>query len=246
MLHYKAWLDTQRGFYLSILLLAAQVVALFMSYPMDPIATYPNGALGVAADEMARLRTNDFRGYVWLRWFSTTMLVIWPFLAMWLTGTGFEKAAGREDLLSLPVSRWRVMTSRLSVVLAEILVITIVPALLLCAMAPLVGQRYPVSDALVHSLIAIAGGLGLMGATVFCRAVMNDFAAYALVGTAIVVYGLITFFAGDLNGHSLFRLLNGADYFFYHQVPWSGLAVSAGLGGTLVLLSAYIIEQRDF
>ena len=246
MLYYKAWLDTRGGFILAILLLAAQVVSLFMSYPMDPMTTYPNGALGVAADEMALLRTNDFRGYVWLRWFSTMMLVIWPFLAMRLAGTGFEKAAGREYLLSLPVRRWRVMASRLSVVLAEILVITVVPSLLLCAMAPLVGQRYPVTDALVHSLIAVAGGLGLVGATVFCRAVMHDFAAYALVGTAIVVYGMITFFAKDLNGHSLFRLLSGADYFFYHQVPWSGLAVSAALGGTLVLLSAYIIEQRNF
>jgi ABC-type transport system involved in multi-copper enzyme maturation permease subunit len=246
MLHYKAWLDTRSGFILALLVLVFQVVALFMSYPMDPVTTFPNGALGVAADEMPRLRTNDFRGYVWLRFFSTTILVFWPFLAMRLAGTGFERAAGREYLLSLPVRRWRVIATRLSVVLAEIAVITVIPSLLLCAMAPLVGQRYPVGDALVHSAIVVIGGFGLVGLTIFVRAVINDWLAYALIGTAVVVYGVITFLVGDLNGHSVFRLLSGADYFFYEQVPWGGLALSAGLGFTLVLLSAYIIEQRDF
>jgi ABC-type sugar transport system ATPase subunit len=183
---------------------------------------------------------------IWLRYFSTAILVLWPFLAMRLAGTGFERAAGREYLLSLPVRRWRIIATRLSVVLAEIAAITVIPSLLLCAMAPLVGQRYPVGDALVHSAIIVIGGFGLVGLTVFVRAVINDWLAYALIGTGVVVYGAITFLVGDLNGHSVFRLLSGADYFFYEHVPWGGLALSAGLGFTLVLLSAYIIEQRDY
>ena len=67
MLRYKSWLDTRLWFFLGLSMLSAQVVALYMSYPMDPVTTYPNGALGVTAAEMASLRTGEFRGYIWLR-----------------------------------------------------------------------------------------------------------------------------------------------------------------------------------
>ena len=96
MLHYKWWLDTQLWFILAIVSLAAQVLALYMSYPMDPATSYPNGALGVMYEEMTRLRSSDFRGYVWVRWFSTTMLLFWPVFALRLAGTGFEHSGGRE------------------------------------------------------------------------------------------------------------------------------------------------------
>ena len=62
MLWYKSWLETQHWFFLGMMLLAAQVVALYVAYPMDPLTTYPNGALGVLPVEMAQLRTGDFRG----------------------------------------------------------------------------------------------------------------------------------------------------------------------------------------
>ena len=71
MLRYKSWLDTRLWFFLGLTMLSAQVVALYVSYPMDPVTTYPNGALGVTAAEMASLRSDEFRGYIWLRWFST-------------------------------------------------------------------------------------------------------------------------------------------------------------------------------
>jgi len=140
MLWLKWWLDTQRWFLLGVFLLIAQVVAFYVSYPMDPKITFPNGALCVLPSEMPLLRTDDFSNYVWLRWLSNTMLLFWPFVAIALAGTGFEQRAGREYLLSLPVSRTRAMLTRLALVMAELAVATVVPTLLLCAMAPLRGQ----------------------------------------------------------------------------------------------------------
>ena len=69
---------------------------------MDPVTTYPNGALGVLPAEMAQLRTGDFRGYVWVRWFSTTMLLFWPVYVIALAGTGFEAAGGRDTCCRCP------------------------------------------------------------------------------------------------------------------------------------------------
>jgi hypothetical protein len=246
VLWYKSWLETRLWFFLAISALVAQVIALYMSYPMDPITTYPNGALGVLPHEMARLRTGDFRGYVWVRWFSTTMLVIWPVFALRLAGTGLERERGREYLLSLPVSRRAIVATRLAVVFLEIATFTLVPSLVVCAMAPLVGQRYPVSDVLAHSLILMAGGFGLFGLVTFLRSVTTDVAAYMAAAGVVVLLGLFTFVAKGFVPYSVFRLMNGGEYFFGHRVPWAGLALSLAVGTAFIVVSARMVEQRDF
>jgi hypothetical protein len=246
MLRYKSFLDTRLWVFLGLMTLSAQVVALYMSYPMDPATTFPNGALGVTAAEMTRLRTGDFRGYIWLRWFSTTMLLIWPVFAIRLAGTGLEESGGREYLLSLPATRRNIAIARLTVSAAQIAAITIVPSLLVCAMAPLRGQHYPISDALVHSFILMAGGLGLFGLTMFLRVMTRDVAAYVAMGGLVFLVGLFTFLVQGFTPYSIFRVMNGADYFFNHHVPWTGLAVSATIGCALIWLSIRVVERRDF
>jgi hypothetical protein len=246
MLRYKWWLDTQLWFILAMGTLAAQVFALYMSYPMDPVTSYPNGALGVMGDEMARLRSGDFRGYVWVRWFSTTMLLFWPVFYLRLAGTGFEQSGGREYQLSLPLTRRRIILTRLVVVFCQIAAFTVLPSLLLSAMAPLVGQRYPVTDVLIHSAILLVGSLGLFGLTMFLRVLTSDAAAYTTAGAVLIIVGVFTFVAKGFTPYSIFRLMNGADYFFHHQIPWLGLALSSITGLALIWLSMRIVEERDY
>jgi hypothetical protein len=94
-----------------------------------------------------------------------------------------------------PVTRRRIALTRLAVVFTQISAFTILPSLLLCAMAPLRGQHYPVEDALVHSLILLVSGLSLFGLTMFLRLVMNDVAAYTAAGALVVICVLFTFIA---------------------------------------------------
>jgi hypothetical protein len=246
MLWYKSFVETRRWFFLAATALTAQVVALYVAYPMDPLTSYPNGALGVLPEEMARLRTGDFRGYVWVRWFSTTMLLFWPVFAIAMAGTEFERAAGREYFLSLPVTRRRIVLTRTAVTWAQIAAFTVLPSLLLWAMAPLRGQYYPVQDVLAHSAILLVGGFGLFGLTMFLRTTLNDAAAFFAAGALVVLGLLFTFVVKEVTPYSIFRVMNGADYFFHQQVPWMGLALSAGIGGAFVLASLVIIERRDY
>ena len=246
MLWYKSFVETRHWFILAVMLLAAQVVALYVAYPMDPLTTYPNGALGVLPEEMAKLRTGDFRGYVWVRWFSTTMLLFWPVYAIAMAGTDLESAAGREYLLSLPVTRRRIVLTRTAVAWVQIAAFTVLPSLLLSAMAPLRGQHYPVQDVLVHSAILLVSGFGLFGLTMFLRTMLNDAAAFVAAGALVVLGLLFTFVAKEVTPYSIFRVMNGADYFFYHQVPWIGLVTSTIAGLSLIWLSIRIVEQRDF
>ena len=246
MLWYKSWLETRLWFFLACCALVAQVIALYMSYPMDPVTTYPNGALGVLPHEMAHIRTGDFRSYIWVRWFSTTMLLMWPVFALRLAGTGLERERGREYLLSLPVSRRAIVATRLAVVFVEIAAFTVLPSLVVCAMAPLVGQRFPVSDMLAHSLILMAGGFGLFGLITFLRSVTTDAAAYMAGAGVVVLCGLFTFVAKGFVPYSVFRLMNGGDFFFDHRVPWTGLALSVVVGTALMAMSIRLVERRDF
>jgi ABC-type transport system involved in multi-copper enzyme maturation permease subunit len=242
----KSWLDTQRWFLLGVIGLVAQVFALYMSYPMDPVTSYPNGAIGVLPLEMARVRTGDFQSYVWIRWFSTTLLLFWPVYVIAMAGTGFESSSGREYLLSLPVTRRRIALTRLAVVVGQIVALTILPTLLLCAMAPLVGQRYPVTDALVQCLILLVGGSSLFGLSMFLRVLMTDVAAYTAAGALFVLCAMFTFVAKGFTPYSVFRVMNGAEYFFNHHVPWVGLGLSAGLGAILIWVSVAAVERRDY
>jgi hypothetical protein len=134
----------------------------------------------------------------------------------------------------------------LTVTLAQIVAFTILPSLLVCAMAPLQGQHYPVGDALTYSAILIVGSLGLFGLTMFLRVLTKDVAAYLAVGALVFLVGLFTLLANDFTPYSFFRVMNGADYFFYHHVPWTGLTASAVIGGALIWASIRIVEQRDF
>lgn len=246
MLWYKTWLETRLWFFLAVTLLSAQVIAMYVAYPMDPVTSYPNGALGVLPQEMARLRTPEFTGYAWVRWFSTTMLLIWPVFVVQLAGTGLESSAGREYLLSLPVTRRRVVLERLAVVGTQIVLFTIVPTLLLCAMAPLRGVYYPWTDALVQCVLLLLSGTALFGLVMFLRAVTNQAAAYVAAGALLVLCGMFTFVATGFTPYSIFRLMNGAEYFFNGRIPWTGLALSVGFGVGLAWLSLRIAERRDY
>ena len=95
-------------------------------------------------------------------------------------------------------------------------------------------------------LILYVAGLGLVGLTMFLRATMADPAAYVAAGGIVVLVGLFTFVASGFTPYSVFRLMNGADYFFAHQVPWTGLASSVIVGAVLAWLSVRLVEARDY
>ena len=75
----------------------------------------------------------------------------------------------------------------------------------------------------------------------------TDVAAAYMAGAALVVIcGLFTFVAKGFVPYSLFRLMNGGDYFFDHRVPWTGLALSVVVGTALMAMSIRLVERRDF
>ena len=80
----------------------------------------------------------------------------------------------------------------------------------------------------------------------FLRTTLTDAGAYVALAALVVLVGLFTFVATGFTPYSVFRLMNGADYFFNHHVPWAGLATSVAVGAVLAWLSVRLVAARDF
>jgi hypothetical protein len=74
----------------------------------------------------------------------------------------------------------------------------------------------------------------------------HDLERHYLAVFEIPPRGTIGSFSKGTRAAIVFRLMNGADYFFDHRVPWTGLAVSLALGTALIAVSVRLVEQRDF
>src|SRR5262249_41307067 len=159
MLWYKAFLETRWRFTIGLLLLVFSAIGAVITYPrvMELVAAAPtgdvSGEVGRQIREGVEL-SRDYRGYVWWQWFRQNLPQIWVFFAVLLaSGSVLSQSSGAGTLftLSLPASRRQLVATRALTGLAELLVMTFVPVLLLPLLSPAVGQRYAVLDALAHA-----------------------------------------------------------------------------------------------
>ena len=238
MLWYKWWLDTQRWFILGVFALVAQVVAFYMSYPMDPQTTFPNGALGVLPAEMPLLRmavsaaTSGCGGSAPRCCFSgRSSRLRWR-------ARGSSSAAGREYLLSLPVSRRARWSRGLPLVMAADR-----------------GAHRAADAAAVRDGAAPVGSTTRLAMRSSTRASCTSAArpgraddvpphdddrhgGVRRLAAMVLLVGLFTFVAKGFTPYSVFRLMNGADYFFTATSRGPGLAMSAAWRGARVAVRA--------
>lgn len=245
---FKAWTETRRYFQMGTTVLIAMVLALYFSYPGEPGKEFPHGALAVGLDQVRTL-PHDAHSYIWLHWFGNTLLIWLSFLAVALASAGVGPSTGASGLLytlSMPVTRRRLATVRMTLGLLEITVVAFVSSLLVCALAPLVGQSFPVGESLVHALLAVAGVASFYGLLVFLSATLGDLHK-AIVGIAVLfLYGIFTFLAAGFQTYSFLRLMSGDMYFLRGEIPWAGIAASLGVGLVLASLALLVVERRDY
>ncbi len=106
---------------------------------------------------------------------GNTLLNWLSFMAVALASAGFPPQAGGVSsglmyTLSMPVDRRKVAGVRISLGMIEIAAAALVSSLLVCALTPLVGQSFPVSESLVHALLAVAGVTSFYGLRVLLSA----------------------------------------------------------------------------
>jgi ABC-type transport system involved in multi-copper enzyme maturation permease subunit len=145
MLWYKAWLETRSRFLISLgLILAICSYRVFHLDSLGDSGTLPSWYY------FALQQTHE---QLCLMWVLAVMLLM-------MGGLVREKAVGASTFtLSLPVSRTRLMSVRISVGLIEAMAMALVPWTVMFLIAITTGKANSVSWALFHVALLAGGGL---------------------------------------------------------------------------------------
>lgn len=255
MLWYKAWLETRWRFVIGVIILGVSACGAVLAYPelRKLLEAMPEvdlgGAIGRRIAEGAEL-AREYRGYVWSQWFRQNMTEqLSLFAAVLGTGGLLAQTTGGGALftLSLPVSRTRLLGVRAVTGLTELLVLALTPAIVLPLVSPVIGERYSVGDALVHSACMFVAGSVLFSIAFLLSTVFRDVWRPALL-TLCVAFGLALveqLFAGA-SRFGLFGLMCAESYFRGDGLPWLRLLVGASISATLLVAATRNIARQDF
>jgi ABC-2 type transport system permease protein len=255
MLWYKAWLETRWRFVIGLVLLMLSAGTTVMSYPevlrLMPLANNidTTGELGRRIHEAAAL-ARSYRGYLWSQWFSANFLQMWSSFAVLLGSGGLlaqSTGGGALYTLSLPATRARLVGTRAATALLELLVLAVVPSLLLALLSPAIGERYSVSDALVHAACMFVGGAVLFSLAFLLSTVFSDvWRPILIVLCAAAALAFFEQLLRDLPPIGLFRVMSGEAYFRNGGLPWLGLVTAAALSAALLTAANRNIARQDF
>ena len=197
MLWYKSWLETRWRFVGGVVLLMLSAGSTVALYP-QVLALLPaaanlglEGELGRRVAESAEL-ARSYRGYVWSQWFRQNMPQLWTLVAAALgTGGLLSQAAGGGALftLSLPVSRARLVSVRAATVIGELLVLSLIPAVIFPLLSPVVGQSYGFADAAVHGVCMFVGGAVFFSLAFFLSTIFGDIWRPLLLAVCVAFAG---------------------------------------------------------
>jgi ABC-2 type transport system permease protein len=164
-----------------------------------------------------------------------------------------EKAVGTSSFtLSLPVSRLRLMSVRISIGLLEAILLAVLPWMAMLFAARAAGKMYFISQACLHLFLLLGGGLLFLAvAFLISSFVEGEYTA------PIVSCGAIIMLAYELSGnkysaYSPWEFMLGTDYFhwrtaqFVGPIPWFHAAAFVAIAALLTMVSIKVIQRRDF
>ena len=242
MLWYKAWRESRVRFLLILVFMTAYcILDIFYFKYGHPVPSFARYAV-----------------YVWF-YINNKMRAISSFIYIPLLGMGgllWERGRGTAPLsLSLPASRTRLVGVRSAVGLVQMAAIAIVPAILVPALSPVVGESYPVSAAFHFAILwTVYGSAAFAIAFLFSTVCEGQYTA--LVGSFITIIVLNVLLAqtrfsttGLLSGTER-PVATAADVRAFSGLPspfpWLALFSIAIVACGLLALAIKITQRQDF
>jgi ABC-2 type transport system permease protein len=146
--------------------------------------------------------------------------------------------------LSMPVTRRQLLGTKTGLGLAQLFAISIVPPLAISILAPTIGQRFSVIDALAHGLCIFAVATMFFSLASFLSTLFADTWRPMLIAIGIACAAAVASFV--VPQLSIFSVMNGESYFRTGTLPWMGMLTSAVLATALLYSAAETLERRDF
>jgi ABC-2 type transport system permease protein len=182
-------------------------------------------------------------------------LVFMWILSVVLLGMGGiirEKAAGISSLtLALPVSRMRLLTSRIAVGVLEAMALGIVPWLAVVGVMIVAKKPVLLSQIGSYIVLLIAGGLVFFAMAILVSSLVGgEYTAPALAFGIVLLVTIIS--DAWLRQYSVWRLVTGdlsinrSTYLLPQHLPWMGILASLLSALLMMVASAYSVQRRDF
>lgn len=256
----KYWLDT-RWFLLFGLVFQIGIAA-FVVFGKDYDAAKWLAALernemrwgGSGSASFVSLAT--YRGYLWANWFQSLMLVMWPAWAMAFGSLLVfgDKAFGISGLLprfllSLPISRRRIVAEAVSFGTAQLLLLALIPSASLCLFAAVAGQHFSLADALIFTGLIVGNGfvffaLSYLLAFLFKR---SWIAVVLILGVYFALWPFQHFSLPEPPWWSAFYArMSGLTYLASGTIPWVQTILSLLVALGALTGALYVFERRDF
>jgi ABC-2 type transport system permease protein len=245
MLWYKTWRETRTRLMIGAAALGWVCVAIVLTQKgnrahAEPPLTY-----------VAYIWKAVYKGYV--RDFFTIIVIV-------LGGGGLlqERAHGTAGFtLALPVSRTRLMMTRAAVGLVEVALLAVVPAVVVCAFSPAMGEHYQLAQALQFSLLWTAGGAVVFGAAVLLSTVLaGEYSAWIACFLCMMLYSAAVNVTAlqQFPRLNFFKIMSGADMPYFASashlltgpLPWAPLLAMAAVAMGLIALAGRFTQKRDY
>ncbi|HVF49010.1 MAG TPA: hypothetical protein VNA19_02915 [Pyrinomonadaceae bacterium] len=253
MLWHKAWWETRWRFLTGLLVMCLLSASVVLTQPLVSKMQLDLPDLGERMNTMVREMMSvivTYQGYIWSQWFAKNLINTWALFAV-LLGVGSvltETARGSALFtLSLPVTRARLLGVRALVGVLELSVLAFVPSLLVTLLSPLIGQTYPLTDALLYSFLTLAGGLVFYSFAALLSCIFADQLKPIVIGVLVTfILNILPLFHSIFERYNVYRVMSGESYFKGNGLPWVGLLVSLALSVVMYASAWRIIERKDF
>ena len=253
MIWYKAWLETRWRFFIGLAILSCSAIGVVLTRPevvkLMPLANSMevSGEIGRRIQEAVAL-SREYRGYVWVQWFSQNLAQMGTFFAV-LLGTGglLSQSSAALFTLSLPITRNRLLGIRAAVGLGEWLVLVFASSLLIPLLSGSVGETYGLGNTAIHGACAFVAGAAFFSLALLLSTMFDDIWRPLLVALLVaIVLALIPQIVRDLAPYSIFRVMSAENYFRSGRLPWLGLLAVAAASAAMLYRAAINLTHRDF
>jgi ABC-type transport system involved in multi-copper enzyme maturation permease subunit len=238
MLFYKAWRESKDKFIGGVLALAGYcALTIWLRPPGMPPSAY--------------------KEYINLQFFSGTANLFFVLLVIFLGVGGILRERAHHTAvftLALPVSRAQVIRSHVAVGLGELAVLALVPVWLILPLFAMLGQSYPLEEALRYSFLRFVCGAFVFALSFFLSVVSKGEYTAPIACFMVLIFqtriawwtrlhsfsGLVLNPLGTMGG----RWLDIANNTIYDPLPWKGLSIMV-MTALLLLAAATRITQRQ-
>jgi ABC-2 type transport system permease protein len=238
MLVYKAWLETRTRFLIS--LIGITVLAAIYIWRQDRDA----------------LPTSGISYYYFvLAGGHRIVAMLWSIAIMFLMMGGIvrEKAVGASSFtLALPVSRRRLMWTRIVFGLAQSAILGLVPWSAMFLIGSVAGRSLAIGQAVTYLTVMFAAGLTFFAVAVFTSSLLEGEYTAPMVAFGTLIAFAIALNDPPLRTYSPWFMLLGANLMerksnmLTAPLPWPVIGIFAIFAVVLLFASVQLVSRREF